>query len=191
MSLKNKFINEIKEFLEDDNKKTVIITGYINTPKLYLTLSILNNYFNNGILYTNGIQNFKDLVNDHGRYNLISRKIKQDEFFRLNHLYLNDMQVKISLFTKNYKFNYDNDTFSVYFPIGNATLKNSKSNQQLFENISNNQSKKIFIITVSDWAVDKSEFQSICDSIIYYDIKEDYPDRYQSLISNTKGETLF
>ncbi|PTI42364.1 hypothetical protein BU056_01460 [Staphylococcus succinus] len=191
MSLKNKFINDIKDFLEDENKQIAIVTGYINTPKLYLTLSVLNEYFNKGILYTFGIGHFKDLVNEHGRYNLIPRNIRQDEFFKLNHNYLNGMKVKISLHSKKYNFNYDSDTFSVYFPIGNSSLNNSKSKQQLFEHLSENKSSKIFIITVSDWAVDKSEFNNICDSIIYYDIQEDYPDKYQNVINNTEGKELF
>ncbi|MEB7811109.1 hypothetical protein [Staphylococcus xylosus] len=191
MSLKNKFINDIEKFLEDKDKQTAIVTGYVDTPKLYLTLSVLNEYFNKGILYTFGIGHFKDLVNEHGRYDLIPRNIKQDEIFKLNHNHLNDMKLKISLHSKKYNFNYDSDNFSVYFPIGIGLLGNSKSKQQLFEHISENKSSKIFIITVADWAVNKSEFKDIADSIIYYDIQEDYPDEYQNVLNNSGEERPF
>ncbi|PTI76346.1 hypothetical protein [Staphylococcus succinus] len=187
----NKFIQDIKDFLEDENKQTAIVTGYVNTPKLYLTLSVLNEYFNKGIMFTSGIGHFKGLVNSNGRYDLIPKNIKQDEFFKLNSKYLNDMKVKISLHTKKYNFNYDRDTFSVYFPIGIGLLGNSKSKQQLFEHISENKSSKMFIITVADWAVNKSEFKDIADSIIYYDIQEDYPDEYQNVLNNSGGEIPF
>ncbi|MDW4261140.1 hypothetical protein QI238_11280 [Staphylococcus saprophyticus] len=186
MSLKNKFINDIADFLEDENKQTAIITGYVNTPKLYLTLSVVNEYFNKGILCTSGIGHFKEIVNENGRYSLIPKNIRQDESFKIK-----EMFVKISLHTKKYNFNYDSDAFSIYFPIGNSLLGHSKSKQQLFEHISENKSSKILIITTADWAVDKSEFNGIADSIIYYDIQEDYPDKYQNVLNHSEGEILF
>lgn len=174
------FLKRINEFILSD-KKIALIKGYTNTFKLISVLKSLNQYGGSGQIHTAYIGNLKEIVNMNTNTPLIPKKIKADSVFNIG-----NMNVTINLYEKTNSISFNQNDFSIYYPVQTALL-NSKRERKLIDHLSKNNSNKIFIVTTNDWSISTENIEAYCDDLIIYDIQQDDPEKYNILYNNMNG----
>lgn len=150
--------NDIEDFLNSDDQIALVESQKYETA-LYNILDSLSNHFNKGIFYTNlsfklVMDNFKSFPNIKvSNYNITSDKGN----------FINGIEMKYNHFdkVKTKRINIGcPETFSIYYPL-QSVLRNEKEYENLLNMISEDNSSKIILVTLS--SVDSSNIKAKVD----------------------------
>lgn len=182
MSDIKKAYNEIIDFLENENEKTLLLRGIADKEKHQVLLKALNNQ-----------GNLKGLVN------LIhTAKDGMENFFRWAELYKVKVPKKygegmklsnITIFfdnltTKKNGEKYDNYAFDfmIIWPIQSVT-KNAKEIEMLKDMAGRQKTRKIIYLTLKEPWYNPDSLELISDRVIKLDCENDDPEEYKRIMT--------
>lgn len=182
MSDKKKAYNEIIDFLENENEKTLLLRGISDKEKHQVLLKALNNQ-----------GNLKGLVN------LIhTAKDGMENFFRWAELYKVKVPKKygegmklsnITIFfdnltTKKNGEKYDNYAFDfmIIWPIQSVT-RNAKEIEMLKDMAGRQKTRKIIYLTLKEPWYNPDSLELISDRVIKLDCENDDPEEYKRIMT--------
>lgn len=182
MSDIKKAYNEIIDFLENENEKTLLLRGISDKEKHQVLLKALNNQ-----------GNLKGLVN------LIhTAKDGMENFFRWAELYKVKVPKKygegmklsnITIFfdnltTKKNGEKYDNYAFDfmIIWPIQSVT-RNAKEIEMLKEMAGRQKTRKIIYLTLKEPWYNPDSLELISDRVIKLDCENDDPEEYKRIMT--------
>jgi|SRR5690554_1874691 hypothetical protein len=182
MSDIKKAYNEIIDFLENENEKTLLLRGIADKEKHQVLLKALNNQ-----------GNMKGLVN------LIhTAKDGMENFFRWAELYKVKVPKKygegmklsnITIFfdnltTKKNGEKYDNYAFDfmIIWPIQSVT-KNTKEIEMLKDMAGRQKTRKIIYLTLKEPWYNPDSLELISDRVIKLDCENDDPEEYKRIMT--------
>ncbi|RIN24116.1 hypothetical protein [Mammaliicoccus vitulinus] len=150
--------NDIEDFLNSDDQ-IALVESQKYEKVLYNILDSLSNHFNKGIFYTN--LSFKILMdNIKSSHNI---KVSNYNITSDKGNFINGIEMKYNHFdkVKTKSINIGGpETFSIYYPL-QSVLRNEKEYENLLNMISEDNSSKIILVTLS--SVDSSNIKAKVD----------------------------
>ncbi|MEH7689781.1 hypothetical protein V7190_10455 [Bacillus velezensis] len=180
MNDKDKAIENVMKFLEDETKKVLLVRGYDNDAKVRVVLYCLNEIFIRGIIRTSKtMSGVARLINNAFEGELLPNSIKSTTTYNLGR-----MTVKINGYEGRTKSNPNGNesTFTLYYPVQRA-LDDSKRYVNLLKEIEKTHSRKIILITTNEWSIKSWDIENHVDEVFFYNVENDNP----QLMSNLKA----
>lgn len=177
---RDKAIENVMNFLEDETKKVLLVRGYDNDAKVRVVLYCLNEVFNRGIIRTSKtMSGIARLINNAFEGDLLPNSIKSTNTYNLGR-----MTVKINGYEGRTKSNPSGNesTFTLYYPVQGA-LDDSKRYKNLLSEIEETNSRKIILLTTNEWGIKNWDIENHVDEVFFYNVDNDNP----QLMSNLKN----
>jgi len=180
MTDKQKAIEAITNFLNDTDKRTMLVRGYDNEAKLRVTLSCLNQVFDKGIIRTGSMSDMSYHINGAYKKDLLPNSIKSTAIYKLG-----KMSVNFSSYATHTQNNPkgNEDTFTLFYPV-ESVLKNSKRYNKFLDEIKCTQSKKIILVTTNEWGIKDWDIENHVDENFFYSVENDNPQIMKNLRNN-------
>ncbi len=180
MTDKETAILAVESFLQNENKKYLLVRGYDNEAKLRVVLSCLDRYFSKGIIRTSSMSNIASHVNRAFKKNLLPDAIKSTAIYKLG-----KMSINISSYATHTQFNPEGnkDTFTLIYPV-QMVLDDSNRLKKFIIELAEIESKKIILITSNEWSIDNWDIESYMDEVFFYSVESDNPQIMTNLRNN-------
>lgn len=182
MSDIKKAYNEIIDFLENENEKTLLLRGIADKEKHQVLLKALNNQGNmKGLV--NLIHTAKDGMENFFRWaELYKVKVpkKYGEGMKLSNITI----LFDNLTTKKNGEKYDNYAFDfmIIWPIQSVT-KNTKEIEMLKDMAGRQKTRKIIYLTLKEPWYNPDSLELISDRVIKLDCENDDPEEYKRIMT--------
>lgn len=163
MKDRQKAIEHVMNFLQDESKKTLLVRGYDSAAKVKVVFSCLNKKFDKGIIRTNSIVNIAKNINKAFDKKILPHSIKSTSTYKLG-----KMTVNINSYTSYTKFNPtgNENTFTVYYPV-QTVLDNPKRYNNFLNELDNTRSRKIILITTNEWGIKEWGIEDYMDDVFF------------------------
>lgn len=177
---RNNAIRKINNFLEDENKRILLVKGYDNRAKVNAVLNCLNKKFKQGILKTSSMQDIPFLINSSFKNKVLPNNVISTKVYKIG-----NMKVKISKYSGRTVHNPigNKNTFTLYHPVQLA-LNDPKQYSNLLEDIKRSDSGKIILITTNEWSIENWDIENHVDQVIFYSVENDNPQLMENLRRN-------
>ena len=178
---RDKAIENVMKFLEDEKKKVLLVRGYDNDAKVRVVLYCLNEIFNRGIIRTsNKMNDVARSINSAFEEELLPSSIKSTTTYKLGR-----MIVKINSYEGRTRSNPSGNesTFTLYYPVQSA-LDDSKRYTNLLSEIEKTNSGKIILITTNEWGIKSWDIENYVDEVFFYDVENENPELMSNLRNN-------
>lgn len=180
MTDKEKAIEVILTFLNDENKKTLLVRGYDNDAKLRDILACLNRAFNKGIIRTSSMSDISFHINRAFNDKLLPHAVRSTTNYKLG-----NMVVKINSYVTHTRSNLkgNENTFTLYHPV-QTVLDDSKRYSKFLEEVKNTESRKVILVTTNEWSIDNLDIENHVDEVFFYSVENDNPQIMKNLRNN-------
>lgn len=178
---RDKAIENVMKFLEDETKKVLLVRGYDNDAKVRVVLFCLNEIFNKGIIRTsNEMNDVARSINRAFEEGLLPSSVKSTTTYKLGR-----MIVKINSYEGRIRSNPSGNesTFTLYYPVQGA-LDDSERFVKLLREIEKTNSRKIILITTNEWGIKSWDVENYVDEVFFYHVEHDNPELMSNLKSN-------
>ena len=182
MEDRDRAIDSILKFLEDETKKILLVRGYDHNAKARVVLSCLNAMFDRGIIRTNSMSNISYRI--HQAFDF-KKKFLPDAVKSTISYKIGDMTIRINSYGSNTKVDLkgNENTFTLYFPV-QLVLQNQKDYSNFLNDIKNCNSRKIILITTNEWGIKDWDIEMHVDEVFFYDVEHDNPQLMSNLRNN-------
>ena len=173
-------IENVLKFLEDQEKRILLLRGYDNEAKIRVALSCLNKEFNKGIIRTSSMSDISSHINRAFNKDILPRNVKSTTNYEIG-----KMIVNISSYVTHTKNNPKGNkgTFTLIFPVQTA-LDNPKRYKRILNEIEDSHSSKIIWITTNEWSIDNWDIENKVDEVFFYKVENDNPSIMRNLRNN-------
>ncbi|MFF5993479.1 hypothetical protein AAGS61_01840 [Lysinibacillus sp. KU-BSD001] len=180
MTDKQKAMEAITNFLNDTDKRILLIKGYDSEAKLKVTLSCLNQVFKLGIIRTGSMSDMSRHINRAFNEDLLPNSIKSTAIYKLG-----KMSVNFSSYVNHTQNNPEGneDTFTLFYPV-ESVLKNLKRYKNFLDEIKRTQSRKIILVTTNEWSIKEWDIENHIDETFFYSVENDNPQIMTNLKNN-------
>lgn len=170
----------ITRFLNDDEKKILLIKGYDNEAKLKTSLTCLNRKFKKGAFRTSYMPDISNTINNIIGGNVLPHRVSSTKLYKLG-----NMKINFSSYTTNTKNNPigNDDTFTLYYPV-RLVLDDKKRYERFLDELNNVKSSKVILITHVEWGIKNFDIENHVDEVFFYDVERDNPEIMQNLRNN-------
>lgn len=177
---KQKAIDVITNFLNDTDKRIMLVKGYDNEAKLRVILPCLERVFNKGIIKTSSMSDMSHHINRAFKKDLLPNSVKSTTIYKVG-----KMSVIFSSYSTHTKNNPEGnkDTYTLFYPV-ESVLKDSKRYNKFLDEIKRTQSKKIILVTTNEWGIKEWDIENHVDDIFFYSVENDNPEIMNNLRSN-------
>lgn len=189
------FRNELVKCLEDDNVHNILVRGYNNVDKAFVTIGTLNGYYsrkaqeNNSTakatLVVNVLGTIEQLYNNNLGMNFKNPKIGQPFNF-LNII------AKFETLQRSYSgFSGSGDDFALFYSVESAMF-DTKTYNHLKTKLSNSSAKKNIMVTTNDYSklYDKDDLTELADAVLIIDTTKEHPDEYKIIRENNERDNV-
>lgn len=180
MSDREQILLQIEKYLDDENKRILLLKGYDNEAKINAVLVSLNKRFTKGIIRTSSMQDISGHINGAFKNNLVPSSVTSTSTYNIGKIKINFNSY--SSHTRNNPKGNDS-TFTIYFPVQYA-LNDSKRLKNLIDDIKKCASKKVILITTNEWSIKNWDIEHLVDEILFYSVENDNPDIMMNLRNN-------
>lgn len=180
MSDKQRAIEAVQDFLNDETKKTLLVRGYDNEAKLRVVLSCLNQVFDLGIIRTSSMSDIADFINRAFEKDLLPSAVKSTTTYELGKMTLN-INSYVSATRQNPSGN--DNTFTLFFPV-EKVLGDAKRYKNFLSELDKINSRKVILITTNEWSIKQWDIEKYVDEVYFYDVEEDNPQIMRNLRNN-------
>ncbi|RJG26690.1 hypothetical protein [Paenibacillus thiaminolyticus] len=180
MSDKQKAIEAVLDFLNDDTKKTLLVRGYDSDAKIRVILYCLDRVFDRGIIRTSSMSDISNFINRAFKERLLPDTVKSTTAYDLGR-----MTVNINSYVTSTKFNPkgNDSTFTLFFPV-QTVLNNPKRYNNFLTELENTKSRKVILITTNEWSINEWDVENYVDEVFFYSVEEDNPQIMRNLRNN-------
>lgn len=177
---KENAIKEILSFLENKNKKILLVRGYDNSAKIRVVLSCLNREFSKGIIRTSSMADISDHINRAFNNRLLPNTVKSTTTYKIG-----NMNVNFNSYVTHTRENPrgNESTFTVYFPV-QTVLGDKIRYKKFISDLEDCKSKKIVLVTTNDWSIGKWDIEEHMDQVYFYSVENDNPQIMRNLRNN-------
>lgn len=180
MSDKERAIEAIQCFLNDEKKKILLVRGYDNDAKVRVVISCLNQVFERGIIRTSSMSNITDFINQAFEKRLLPSTIKSTTTYELGKMTVN-INSYVTATRQNPKGN--DSTFTLFFPV-QTVLDDAKRFNKFLSELGESNSRKIILITTNEWSIKKWDIEKHVDEVFFYNVELDNPQIMRNLRNN-------
>lgn len=176
----DKAISVISNFLNDAEKRILLVKGYDDDAKVKVVLGSLEKVFQKGIIRTNRMSDVSRHINRAFERDLLPNSVKSTTNYKLGKMHLN-----ISSYVTHSKNNPrgSEDTFTVYYPV-QTVLDNPKRYNEFLVELKGSKSKKIILITSTEWGIKNFDVEKHVDEVFFYSVENDNPQIMKNLRRN-------
>ncbi|PEQ84227.1 hypothetical protein COJ38_21580 [Bacillus cereus] len=177
---KNKAIDSITNFLQDESKKYLLVRGYDCDAKLKVILGCLNREFSKGIIRTSDMSDIADHINMAFNKKLLPHTVKSTTNYKLGR-----MLVNINSYVNHTQSNPrgNENTFTLFYPV-QTVLGNAKRYEKFLDELKSTNSKKVILITTIEWSIKEWDIENYMDEVYFYSVENDNPEIMRNLRSN-------
>ena len=172
--------NVIMNFLNNKEKKVLLIKGYDSDAKLKVTLTCLHKKFSKGIIKTSIMSDISNHINSIFGSNILPSKVISTVSHEIE-----NMSININSYSTHTKCNMvgNEQTFSVYYPV-QTVLNNEIRYKKLLNELKEEKSNKVIIITTDEWDIENFDIENHVDEIFFYNVENDNPQIIENLKYN-------
>lgn len=176
-----KAYDQISEFINNDNEKSLLLRGIADTEKHQVLLKALNKHGSlKGLILL--IHTARDGMKNFFRWaELFKVKVpkKYGEAMQLSNLTI----YFDNLTTKSYSGKYDNYEFDfmIIWPIQSVT-KNEDEIQMIKELTERQKTKKVIYLTIKEPWYNPDAFEEFADRVVQLDCENDNPNEYKRIL---------
>lgn len=180
MTDEQKAITSVLEFLQDENKRTLLVRGYDNEAKLKVVLSCLNKEFELGIIRTSAMTDISDYINRAFKRDLLPNAVKSTVTYKLG-----KMTVNINSYVTHTQSNPkgNENTFTLIYPV-QLVLDTPKRFSNFIDELDKIRSRKIILVTTNEWSIEKWDIENSMDEVYFYSVESDNPQLMRNLKNN-------
>lgn len=180
MTDKDKAIENVMSFINDETKRILLVRGYDNDAKLRVVLACLNRVFDKGIIRTSSMSDISFHVNRAFNKSLLPNSVKSTTNYKVG-----NMNVNINSYTTHTKFNPrgNEKTFTLFHPV-QTVLDNSKRYVNFLNDVKNSTSNKVIMITTNEWSIENWDIENHVDQVYFYSVENDNPQIMKNLRNN-------
>lgn len=177
---KNKAIDIITGFLQDESKKYLLVRGYDCDVKLKVVLGCLNRKFDKGIIRTSSMSDISFQINRSFHKDLLPYTVKSTTNYELGR-----MLVNINSYVTHTKSNPrgNENTFTLFYPV-QSVLDNEQRYKKFLDELKNTNSKKVILITTNEWSIKEWNIENYMDEVFFYSVENDNPEIMRNLRNN-------
>ena len=180
MSDEQKAIEAVLNFINDDNKKILLVRGYDSDAKLRAILSCLNREFDKGIIRTSSMSDIPNFINRAFNERLLPNTVKSTTNYDLGRMTVN-INSYVTSTRSNPKGN--DSTFTLFFPV-QSVLDDSKRYNNFITELKNTKSRKVILITTNEWSIKEWDIENKVDEVFFYSVEQDNPEIMMNLRNN-------
>lgn len=173
-------IENIMNFLEDKEKRILLIRGYDNKAKIRASLSCLNRVFSKGIIRTGLMSDISDHINCAFNRDILPHQVKSTTSYKIG-----KMNVRINSYVNHTQSNPkgNENTFTLFLPVENVLKKDSRYND-FIDDLNNSGSAKVILITTNEWGINNWDIEAHVDEVFFYKVENDNPQLMSNLRNN-------
>jgi len=180
VSDEQKAIEAVLNFINDDNKKILLVRGYDSDAKLRAILSCLNREFDKGIIRTSSMSDIPNFINRAFNERLLPNTVKSTTNYDLGRMTVN-INSYVTSTRSNPKGN--DSTFTLFFPV-QSVLDDSKRYNNFITELKNTKSRKVILITTNEWSIKEWDIENKVDEVFFYSVEQDNPEIMMNLRNN-------
>lgn len=173
-------VSVISKFLNDKNKRILLVKGYDDDAKIKVVLGSLEKKFKKGIIRTSRMSDVSWHINRAFGKRLLPSSVKSTTNYELGKMLIN-----ISSYATHSKRNPrgSENTFTVYYPV-QTVLDDPKRYKEFLEELERSKSQKIILVTTIEWGIKNFDIENHVDEVFFYSVENDNPQIMKNLRNN-------
>lgn len=173
-------IETISKFIENPEKRILLIRGFDNKAKLFAALVSVNKYFRKCVLMVNVMKEAPRFVNEATNKKILPNSVNSKEQYPIGNM---KMAIYSYASTSSNIHVGNEETCTIIDPI-QTVLDNKERYKNFIKDLEQIKSRKIILITTNEWSIKNWNIEELADEVFFYSVENDNPDLMMTLKEN-------